>query len=153
MNLLTVDATRSSVEFAVFSTNSSLELVLSGCFDCEHQVPMAVLDGDGRVLDKVAIPRLAGKSACLCLALQWLDGRQIRIDAIAHQLREGLDQAGLEYLSAAYRGVPQVVCEAAPDAPVDLVRLAENALVDLSIPVSCPNQKSIRVRCTTCTAQ
>lgn len=153
MNLLAVDATRSSVEFAVFSTDAGLEMILSGCFDCEREVPLAILDSDGRVLDKVAIPRRAGKSACLCLVMQWLDGRQIRIDAIAHQVRDGLDHSGSDYLQAAYRGVPQVACDAEENAPADLVRLAETALADLAIPVSCPNQKNVRVRCTACPAQ
>lgn len=153
MNLLVVDATRDCVEFAVYAADVlQQELVLSGMVTPRSGEPMVVTDADGHLLHKTAVRAGVSKESCLCLLLQWIDARGIRVDAIANQERHGGDFSGLAYLQATYRGVPQVALPAAGDAEVNLSKLAGDACTALAIPRTCPTPKGLRVRCANCGA-
>lgn len=138
MNLLVLDAIQPRVSFGVFSTAPLLEEILTGTFQCDSDQPLSVKDVSGRELATFKVPPGLGDEACLAWMLQWLDNRNIRIDALAHRVPFSQQRAGgghnraISFLSSAYPGRPQVVCLVADDA---LASLAIEAMDSLALPL------------------
>jgi hypothetical protein len=138
MNLLVLDATQPHVSFGVFSTFPFLEEVLTGTFQCDSDQPLSVKDASGRELATFKVPPGLGDEACLAWMLQWLDNRNIRIDALAHRVTFGEQRAGgghdraISFLSSAYPGRPQVACLVQDDG---LANLAIEAMASLALPL------------------
>lgn len=138
MNLLVLDATLPRVSFGVFSTVPLLDEILTGAFQCDSDQPLSVKDASGRELATFKVPSGLGEEACLAWMLQWLDNRNIRIDALAHRVTFGEQRAGggydraISFLSSAYPGRPQVACVVPTDG---LANLAIEAMDSLSLPL------------------
>lgn len=155
MNLLTIDASAQVVKFAVFATTPVLVPMLTGEFERGGASAIHIRDEAGTLLTSVLMPAAKNLEARLSWVLQWLDSRQIRIDAMAHRTIGATDDGssrGAQYLQAAYAGLPHANCCIPNSELVDLAAVAAQALTPLALPLSCPNIRSIQVRCPSCSA-